>query len=146
MSGPRGGGDLAELPALLAELRGLVREAHEATKDARAAIRECRSLTEDIADACAKAAYDASNTEMQRWARHVQREMNTRAADLNRAVTAARDHIGRAMMPKIGELLLDTDDPDHPARLVIEFAGSLFDAEVPVPPEPDIPPGLRRRP
>jgi len=56
VSGPRGGGDLAELPALLAELRELVREAHGAAKDCRAAIRECRALTEDMADACAKAA------------------------------------------------------------------------------------------
>lgn len=143
MSGPRGGGDLAELPALLAELRGLVREAHEATKDARAAIRECRTLTEDIADACAKAAYDASNAEMARWAHHVQREMNTRAADLNRAVIAARDHIGRAMMPKIGEMTIPEGGPP---RLLIEFEESLFDAAVPVPPDPDLPPGLRRRP
>jgi hypothetical protein len=144
MSGPRGGGgDLAELPALLAELRELVREAHGAAKDCRAAIRECHKLTEDIADACAKAAYEASNAEMGRWAAHVQREMNGRAADLNRAVIAARDHIGRAIMPKLGEVLLDGDAP---AKLVLTFEGSLFDAEVPVPPEPDIPAGFRRGP
>lgn len=141
MSGPRG--DLAELPALLAELRELVREAHGAAKDCRAAIRECRALTEDMADACAKAAYEASNTEMGRWATHVQREMNGRAADLNRAVIAARDHIGRALMPKIGEVFMDSE---HAARLVLEFEGSLFDAEVPVPPDPEIPAAFRRGP
>jgi uncharacterized protein YukE len=141
MSGPRG--DVAELTELLGELRGLVREAHEAAKDARAAIRECKALTRDMADSCARAAFEASNDEMARWAAHVQREMNGRAADLNRAVVAARDHIGRALMPKIGELLLDTDAAE-PARLVLEFEGSLFDADVPVPPEPDLPAGFRR--
>jgi uncharacterized protein YukE len=143
MSGPRG--DVAELTELLGELRGLVREAHEAAKDARAAIRECKALTRDMADACAKAAFEASNDEMARWAAHVQREMNARAADLNRAVIAARDHIGRAMLPKIGELLLDSDAAE-PARLVVEFSAALFDAEVPVPPEPEIPPAFRRGP
>jgi uncharacterized protein YukE len=143
VSGPRG--DVAELTELLGELRTLIREAHEATKDARAAIRECKALTRDMADACARAAFEASNDEMARWAAHVQREMNGRAAYLNRAVIAAREHIGRAMLPKIGELLLDTDT-DQPARLMIEFSGSLFDAGVPVPEAPPIPPGFRRDP
>jgi hypothetical protein len=136
------GGDLAGLPAQLTELRALIREAHEATKDCRAAIRECRALTEDIADACAKAAYDASNAEMDRWAAHVQREMNQRAADLNRAVIAAREHIGRALLPRIGEMLLDGDGP---GKLMLQFEGPLFDAEVPVPDVPDVPAALRRR-
>ena len=122
-------GDLGELPGQLAELRELIREAHGATKDIRAAIKEARTLVDTFADACAAAAYHASNAEMGRWAEHVQREMNDRARDLNRAVIAARDHIGRALMPKIAAVEL-TDD-DEPPRLIVQFAGNLFDADVP---------------
>jgi uncharacterized protein YukE len=122
------GGDLAELPAQLAELRELIRQAHGATKDLRAAIREARKMTDDMADACAKAAYEASNDEMARWAAHVQREMNTRAADLNRAVDAARRHI-------ISQLTMTRLIPSGDG-LRVEFAGANFDDDVPAA-EPD---------
>lgn len=140
-------GNLEELPAQLAELRELIREGHGVTKDLRAAIKEAAALTRDMADACAKAAFDASSDEMNRWAAHVQQEMNDRARDLNRAVTAARDHIGRALLPKIASVDLSGDVP----ALTIQFEGNLFDADVPLPrttrqlPMPDDAPTLASR-
>lgn len=155
------GADLEALFAtyreLSAELREQVRDAHGAAKDLRAAIREARSMITEMADACAKAAHEASSAEMASWAAHVQREMNARAKDLNRAVTAARDHIGRQLMPKIAAVEIPPGEGE-PARLMVSFEGALFDADVPVPadlpplevagllpPVPDVPAGLRRR-
>lgn len=115
----------AELPGQLAELRELIRDAHGATKDIRAAIKEAKTLVADFADACAKAAFDASNAEMARWADHVQREMNDRARDLNRAVVAAQRHI-------VSQLTMTRLIPDGQGHgLRVEFEGSLFDADVP---------------
>lgn len=117
-------GDLAELTDQLTQLRELIREAHCATKDLRAEIKEARALREEFADACARAAFDAANDEMARWAGHIQAEMNDRARDLNRAVTAAREHIAHALIPRIVNVGED-------GRLSIEFEGSLFDDQVP---------------
>lgn len=114
------------------ELRALIREAHEAIKDLRTAIRDAKATTRDMADAAAKAAFEASNDEMARWSRHIQAEMNRSARDLNRAVEAARDHIGRSLMPKIASL----DTSGAAPVLLIEFEGGKFDADWPLPAAP----------
>jgi len=125
-------GDLGELPAQLAQLRDLIREAHGATKDLRAAIREAKDyagslvqLVDAAADAARRAAHEAGCAQLAQFEAHLQGEMNRSAANLNKAVAEARDHIGRALMPKLAAL--DTEA----AAMIIEFEGNLFDANVP---------------
>jgi uncharacterized coiled-coil protein SlyX len=126
------GGDLAELPGQLAQLRDLVREAHAATKDLNRAIREAKSYADDLvkmvdaaAEASRRAAHTAGCEQLAAFQDHIQHEMNRSAAELNKAIEAAREHIGRALMPKVAAL-----DPDAGAILV-QFDGNLFDANVP---------------
>ena len=99
-------GNLDELPGLLAELRELVREAHGAAKDLRAAIKEARQLTADAARDGEQAARQAAIAEMKVFEAHVQAEMDRSARDLNRAVAAARDHLVKALTPKIAARVL----------------------------------------
>jgi hypothetical protein len=118
--------DLTELGAQLAELRGLIREAHGATKDLRAAIREARALAADTARETERAARQAAVEEMKRFEAHVQAEMDRSAADLNRAVTAARDHVVKALRPKLAAM--EVNDRDEITRLAVTFDANLFDA------------------
>jgi hypothetical protein len=48
--------------------------------------------------------------------------MDQSARDLNRAVSAARNHLVSALMPKIAEVDLDS------ARVAVTFEGNLFDS------------------
>jgi hypothetical protein len=123
-------GNLDELPGQLIELRELVREAHGANKDLRAAIKEARGYSDSLikmveatADACRTAAHEAGAAQIVAFGEHLQGEMNAAARDLNRAVEAARAHIARSLRPQIAAL-----DPET-GTLVIDFAGSLFDAD-----------------
>jgi|HubBroStandDraft_6_1064221.scaffolds.fasta_scaffold205316_2 DNA repair ATPase RecN len=127
MTAPRS--DLGELPAQLAELRELIREAHGVTKDLRREIRDARRLADDLKRETEQVVHDAAAAEMTRWADHVQHEMNRSAAELNRSLVAARDHIGRALLPKIAQL--DLADAGSPGVLMVKFDGNLFDADVP---------------
>lgn len=120
MSAPRG--DLDELPARLQLLRELVRDAHGATKDLRAAIREAKALEREMAETCAKAAGDAAIAEMDAFAVHIQREMNEKARDLNRAVDAARRHVVRS-------LTMASLVPDDQGGLRVTFHGAAFDED-----------------
>jgi hypothetical protein len=127
-------GNLDELPGQLAQLRELVREAHGATKDLRTAIREAKDYADSLvklvdaaADAARRAAYAAGCEQVRELEAHLQAEMNRSAADLNAAVQVARDHISKALMPKVASVLLDGDD-DLPSRLLVTFEGGLFDA------------------
>jgi len=120
-------GNLDELPGLLAELRELVREAHGAAKDLRAAIKEARQLTADAARDGEQAARQAAIAEMKVFEAHVQAEMDRSARDLNRAVAAARDHLVKALTPKIAAVEVS---PDNAAitRVAVTFDANLFDA------------------
>lgn len=126
-------GDLDELPAQLEQLRELIREAHGATKDLRAAIREAKGYADNLvkmvdaaADSARRAAYDAGCAQLAEYQAHIQGEMNRSAAELNKAIVAARDHIGKALLPKVA-MALAAD----PGALVVQFDGNLFDADVP---------------
>jgi uncharacterized coiled-coil protein SlyX len=125
-------GNLEELPGQLAQLRELVREAHAATKDLNRAIREAKEYASNLvrmvdaaAEASRRAAHEAGCAQLEVFQDHIQTEMNRSAAELNKAIEAAREHIGRALMPKVAAL-----DPDAGAILV-QFDGNLFDANVP---------------
>jgi hypothetical protein len=126
------GGNLDELPRQLAELRELIREAHGATKDLNRAIREAREYADNLvkmvdaaADASRRAAFAAGAEQLAEYQAHIQAEMNRSAAELNKAIVAAREHIGRALRPKIASI-----DPGD-ATIVLQFEGALFDANVP---------------
>jgi hypothetical protein len=108
--------------AELAALRALIREAHEATKDLRAAIREARQVAADAARATEAAAFAAGQAELGRWSDHIQGQMDAAAADLNRAVDAARAHIVDALTP----VELEVDEATQ--QLKVRFAGNRFDA------------------
>lgn len=130
------GGDLAELPAQLAQLRELIREAHGATKDLRQATREAKdyagslvALVDAAAEASRRAAYDAGCAQLAAFQEHLQGEMNRSAAKLNQAVVEARGHISRALTPKLAQL--DLADDGSPGLLMVQFEGNLFDADVP---------------
>jgi ABC-type transporter Mla subunit MlaD len=125
-------GDLDELPRQLGELRELIREAHGATKDLNRAIREARDFADNLvkmvdaaADASRRAAWAAGAEQLAEYQAHIQGEMNRSAAELNKAIVAAREHIGRALRPKIASI-----EPEE-GTLVIQFEGALFDADVP---------------
>jgi Skp family chaperone for outer membrane proteins len=127
------GGDLAELPGQLAQLRELTREAHAATKDLHRAIREAKDYADSLvklvdaaADAARRAAHAAGCEQVRELEAHLQAEMNRSAAKLNQAVIEARGHIVRAMTPRVA-MALDAD----PAGLVVRFDGNLFDADMP---------------
>lgn len=129
-----GGGDLDELPANLAALRDLTREAHGACKDLNRAIKEARDFADGLvklvdaaADSARRAAHGAGVEQMRQFEEHIQAEMNRSAADLNAALERARDHIGKALMPKVASV--DLGDDDVPTRLYLTFEGGLFDAD-----------------
>ena len=117
-----------------AALREATREAHGATKDLRAAIKEARQfadglvqLVDTAADAARRAAHEAGCQQMAAFQDHLQRELNASAAKLNEALVAARDHIGRALTPKLASL--DLTDDGQPGTLMVQFSGNLFDAD-----------------
>jgi hypothetical protein len=121
--------------AAAAELRELIREAHGATKDLARVLREVRQVITGGAAQAAQAAQAASDEELRRYSRHLQKEMNRHAADLNAVVSRAQTHIIEALMISHLEA-----DPDHPGRMRFMFKGRPFDSgPLPDGPETDLP-------
>jgi F0F1-type ATP synthase membrane subunit b/b' len=119
-------GNLDELGVQLTELRELIRDGHGLLKDLRAAIRDARALADDAAREAERAARQAAISEMRRFETHVQAEMDRSAADLNRALRAARDHLVKALTPKIAAL--EVNDDDAITRVAVTFEANLFDS------------------
>lgn len=117
------GGDLEELPRLLVELRGLVKEAHAANKDLARGLREYRQAAAAGAEAAREAARSAAHEELEKFARHLQGEMNAAAADLNTAINVAREHIVRCLRPTEGHIGQD-------GLVAFSFKGD-FDEDIP---------------
>lgn len=114
-------GNLDELPGQLAELRELIRQVHAAIKDGRGLLKELRRERDGIIESARAAAQQAAVTEMRRFEKHIQGEMDRAARDLNRAVDAARHQVVRQLTVSSLE-----ENPDGPG-LRVTFAGNLFD-------------------
>jgi hypothetical protein len=111
------------LRALRDELREATREAHGAVRDLDRLLGDYRKLTADVRLLIMGDAQEAANAELKRYGAHLQAEMNEKAADLNRAVDAAREHIVRALT--VAELSITPE-----GRLAVHFKGGRFDADV----------------
>lgn len=121
---------VAAYRAAEAALREATREAHGATKDLRAAIKEARQFADGLvqlvdvaAESARRAAHEAGCQQMAAFERHLQGELDASAAKLNTALIHARNHIVKALTPRLAALDLDT------AALAVQFEGNLFDAD-----------------
>lgn len=125
-----GATDLEKGIALAIEMRGLISDAHSATKDMRSALAEYRQLLAD-ADKTVDAAMErAVNRALDQWTNHLQAEQNRHAANLNAAVSAARDHILKCLTLAELKFSHEVDNVIH-----FKFTGPAvpFDADVPMP-------------
>lgn len=112
------------------ELRALIREAHGAAKDLSGLLRECRELRAGLIREVGEAAHQEASDQLQRFARHLQGEMNDHAARLNASVRRAQDHI-------VKSLALARLERDGDGGLKFTFeGGARFDDDVPLPDAP----------
>lgn len=103
------------------ELRELVREAHGAIKDMERLLRDIRQASREGTEQARTAAQEAAKAEMAKFQEHIQGQMDDAAADLNKAVDAARMHVVKQLT--ISEI---EQIPGQGTR--VKFAGNLFDA------------------
>lgn len=110
----------ADALAEVDDLRELVREAHGAMKDLERLLRQVREAARDGANQAREAAEEAAIAVMKEFERHIQREADIMAHDLNRAVQAARNQI-------IDQLTVDYAEPMPGGGTRVKFKGNLFD-------------------
>lgn len=79
--------------AVAEQLRELLGEARGAVKDLTLLLRQIREATTQGAIAAGKAAHEAFESEMDEAFKQIQDTMNGHAAELNRGVARAREHV-----------------------------------------------------
>lgn len=104
-------------------IRQATREAHETLQALNDAIKEARTLISDVINGFEQVAA----REIADLGAHLQRNNNEAAAQLNRQVQAARDHI-------VHLLTISSIKPDPEQNaFIVEFPPGGFDDQIPAP-------------
>jgi hypothetical protein len=83
----------ARLEELLSDLRSAVREGHEAIKDLASLLKEYKKISADVAKTAERIAHESTSKQVEEFYEFMQKEMNRNAAELNKAIVRAREHI-----------------------------------------------------
>ena len=91
------------------ELRALIRESHEAIKDLTKLLREYKKAAADGTKAAGERAHDAADKKLREFFDHLQAESNHNAAELNKSVERAKDHVMKRLLIARMEIDKDSD-------------------------------------